>query len=102
MYAARSKITALEAEIATLKRKVQDAQADKEHFEAKLNARMVNKDKDLAAKDEEIAELKHQLFEAHDKNESLEIDLEAKRVKAETAEEARKRPRRRVISALLR
>ncbi|MFS8003161.1 hypothetical protein Hanom_Chr13g01210651 [Helianthus anomalus] len=31
------------------------------------------------------------LFEAHDKNESLEIDLEADRVKAETAEEAKKK-----------
>ncbi|KAM0046134.1 hypothetical protein Hdeb2414_s0009g00312381 [Helianthus debilis subsp. tardiflorus] len=52
---------------------------------------MESKDKDLAAKDVEIAELKRQLFEAHDKNESLEIDLEAERVKAETAEEAKKK-----------
>ncbi|KAJ0752334.1 hypothetical protein HanPI659440_Chr09g0323141 [Helianthus annuus] len=91
MYAARSKITDLEAEIATLKGKVEEAQADKERFEAELNARMVNKDKDLAAKDVEIAELKRRLFEAHDKNESLEIELEAERVKAETAEEAKKK-----------
>ncbi|KAL9992679.1 hypothetical protein Hdeb2414_s1140g00985151 [Helianthus debilis subsp. tardiflorus] len=67
MYAARSKITNLEAEIATLKGKVDEAQADKERVE--VNARMVNKDKDLAAKD---------------------IDLEAERVKVETAEEAKK------------
>ncbi|KAM0025605.1 hypothetical protein Hdeb2414_s0021g00576531 [Helianthus debilis subsp. tardiflorus] len=78
MYVARSKITDLEAEIATLKGKVEEAQADKERFEAELNARMANKDKDLAAMDVEIAELKRRLFEAHDKNESLEIDLEAK------------------------
>ncbi|KAJ0693082.1 hypothetical protein HanPI659440_Chr15g0593151 [Helianthus annuus] len=52
---------------------------------------MVNKDKDLAAKDVEIAELKCRLFEAHHKNESLEIDLEAERVKVETAEEAKKK-----------
>ncbi|KAM0055177.1 hypothetical protein Hdeb2414_s0006g00203041 [Helianthus debilis subsp. tardiflorus] len=88
MYAARSKITDLEAEIATLKGKVEEAQADKECVE--LNARIVNKDKNLAAKDVEIAELKRLLFEAHDKNESLEIDLEAESVKAEIAEEAKK------------
>ncbi|KAM0057781.1 hypothetical protein Hdeb2414_s0005g00162461 [Helianthus debilis subsp. tardiflorus] len=88
MYAARSKITDFEAEIATLKGKVEEAQADKER--AELNACMVNKDKDLAAKDVEIAELKRRLFEAHDKNESLEIDLEAERVKAETAKEAKR------------
>ncbi|MFS8004452.1 hypothetical protein Hanom_Chr13g01225971 [Helianthus anomalus] len=77
MYAARSKITDLEAENATLKGKVEEAQADKERVEVELNARIVNKDKDLAAKDVEIAELKRRLFGAHDKNESLEIDLEA-------------------------
>ncbi|KAJ0680722.1 hypothetical protein HanPI659440_Chr16g0627531 [Helianthus annuus] len=91
MYAARSKITDLEAEISTLEGKVEEAQADKERFEAELNARMVNKDKDLAAKDVEIAELKRRLFEAHDKNESLEIDLEAERGMAETAEEVKKK-----------
>ncbi|MFS7921328.1 hypothetical protein Hanom_Chr03g00235511 [Helianthus anomalus] len=76
MYVARSQITDLEAEIATLKGKVQEAQADKERVEAELNARVESKDKDLAAKDVEIAELKH---------------LEAERVKAETAEEAKKK-----------
>ncbi|KAM0021182.1 hypothetical protein Hdeb2414_s0011g00359491 [Helianthus debilis subsp. tardiflorus] len=70
MYAARSKITKLEAEIATLKGTFKEAQADKERVE--------------------IAELKRRLFTADDKNESLEIDLEAKRVKAETAEEAKR------------
>ncbi|MFS7903717.1 hypothetical protein Hanom_Chr01g00027311 [Helianthus anomalus] len=84
MYAARSIITDLETDIATLKGKVEEDQADKERIE------IVNKDKDLAAKDVEIAELKRRLFEAHDKNESLEIDLEAERVKAKTAEEAKK------------
>ncbi|KAJ0669256.1 hypothetical protein HanPI659440_Chr17g0698941 [Helianthus annuus] len=88
MYASCSKITDLEAQIATLKGKVEEVPADKDRVEAELNAR---KDKELAAKDVEIAELKRQLFEAHDKNESLEIDLEAERVKAETAEEAKKK-----------
>ncbi|KAJ0640320.1 putative intermediate filament, rod domain, coil 1B [Helianthus annuus] len=91
MYAARSKITDLEAQIATLKGKVEEVQADKGRVEAELNVRVESKDKDLAAKDVEIAELKCRLFEAHDQNESLEIDLEAERVKAETAEEAKKK-----------
>ncbi|MFS7935461.1 hypothetical protein Hanom_Chr05g00403731 [Helianthus anomalus] len=90
MYVACSKINDLEAEIATLKGKVAEAQADKERVEAELNARVENRDKDLAAKDVEIAELKRRLFEAHDKNESLEIDLEAERVKAKTVEEAKR------------
>ncbi|MFS7977807.1 hypothetical protein Hanom_Chr10g00908271 [Helianthus anomalus] len=90
MYAARTKITNLEAEVANLKGKVEEAQADRERIEVEFSARMVNKDKDLAAKDVEIAELKHRLFEAYEKSESLEIDLEAERVKAETAEEARR------------
>ncbi|KAF5810498.1 hypothetical protein HanRHA438_Chr04g0179901 [Helianthus annuus] len=85
MYAARSKITDLEAQIATLKGKVEEVEADKGHVE------VASKDKDLAAKDVEIAELKRRLFEAIDKNESLEIDLEAERVKADTAEEAKKK-----------
>ncbi|KAJ0779818.1 hypothetical protein HanPI659440_Chr06g0230721 [Helianthus annuus] len=91
MYGARSKITDLEAEIATLKGKVEEVQADEERVEAELNARVENRDKDLAAKNVKIAELKRRLFEAQDKNESLEIDLEAERVKAETAEEAKKK-----------
>ncbi|KAF5774912.1 putative intermediate filament, rod domain, coil 1B [Helianthus annuus] len=74
MYAARTKITNLEAEVATLKVKVEEAQADRERVEVELNARIVNKDKDLAAKDVEIAELKRRLFEVHDKSESLEIE----------------------------
>ncbi|MFS7987105.1 hypothetical protein Hanom_Chr11g01018461 [Helianthus anomalus] len=88
MYVARSKITNLEAQIATLKGKVEEVQADKDRVEAELNMR---KDKELAAKDVEIAEIKHRLFEAHDKNESLEIVLEAERVKADTADEAKKK-----------
>ncbi|MFS7921319.1 hypothetical protein Hanom_Chr03g00235401 [Helianthus anomalus] len=76
MYAARSQITDHESEIATIKGRVKEAQADKERVEAELNARVESKDKDLAAKDVEIAELKH---------------LEAERVKAETAEEAKKK-----------
>ncbi|MFS7912340.1 putative intermediate filament, rod domain, coil 1B [Helianthus anomalus] len=89
MYVARSKITDLETQIATLKGKVEEVEADKGRVE--LNAQVASKDKDLAAKDAEIAELKLQLYEAHDKNESLEIDLEAERVKAATAEEAKQK-----------
>ncbi|MFS7915730.1 putative intermediate filament, rod domain, coil 1B [Helianthus anomalus] len=91
MYATRSKINDLEAQIATLKKKVEDVEGDKEHVEAELKAQVASKDKDLKAKDNEIAELKHRLHEAIDKNESLEIDLEAERVKAATAEEAKQR-----------
>ncbi|KAM0043957.1 hypothetical protein Hdeb2414_s0010g00347511 [Helianthus debilis subsp. tardiflorus] len=87
MYAARSKITGLEAQSATLKGNVEEVHADKERTEAELNAR---KDKELVAKDVEIAELKRRLFEAIDKKESLEIDLEAEKVKADTTEEAKK------------
>ncbi|KAM0049840.1 hypothetical protein Hdeb2414_s0008g00290681 [Helianthus debilis subsp. tardiflorus] len=91
MYAARAKITDLEAQIATLTKKVEDVGAEKEHVEAELKAQVVSKDKDLAAKHVEIAELKRRLHEQTDKNESLEIDLEAERVKAATAEEAKQR-----------
>ncbi|KAM0061670.1 hypothetical protein Hdeb2414_s0004g00138891 [Helianthus debilis subsp. tardiflorus] len=90
MYAARTKITNLEAQVATLKGKVEEAQADRERVEVELSARIVNKDKDLSVKDVEIAELKHRLFEAHEKSESLEINLETERVRADTAEEAKK------------
>ncbi|KAM0009393.1 hypothetical protein Hdeb2414_s0009g00308071 [Helianthus debilis subsp. tardiflorus] len=82
-------VTDLEAEIATLKGKVEDAQADRGRVEVEFL--VANKDKDLAAKDIEIAELKRRLFEARDRNESLEIDLETERVKAETVEEAKKK-----------
>ncbi|KAJ0796761.1 hypothetical protein HanPI659440_Chr04g0166031 [Helianthus annuus] len=58
MYAARSKITDLEAQIATLKGKVEEVEADKGRVETELNAQVASKDKDLAAKDVEIAELK--------------------------------------------
>ncbi|MFS7977632.1 hypothetical protein Hanom_Chr10g00906281 [Helianthus anomalus] len=71
MFAARSKITDLEAQIATLKKKVEDVEADKEHVE------VASRDKDLAAKDVEIAELKRHLHEQIEKNEFLEIGLEA-------------------------
>ncbi|MFS7944520.1 hypothetical protein Hanom_Chr06g00513121 [Helianthus anomalus] len=89
MYAARSKLTDLEAQIASLKGKVEKVEADKGR--AELNAQVASKDKDLAAKVVEIAELKRRLFEAHDTNESLEIDLEAERVKVATAEEAKQK-----------
>ncbi|KAJ0501510.1 hypothetical protein HanHA300_Chr11g0401611 [Helianthus annuus] len=91
MYAARAKITDLEAQNATLTKKVEDIEADKERFEAELKAQVASKDKDLHAKDVEIAKLKRRLREQTDKSESLEIDLEAERVKATTAEEAKQR-----------
>ncbi|MFS7909210.1 hypothetical protein Hanom_Chr01g00092021 [Helianthus anomalus] len=72
MFAARSKITDLETQNATLTKKVEDVKADKERVE------VASKDKDLHAKDVEIAELKRKLREQTDKSESLEIDLEAK------------------------
>ncbi|MFS7946515.1 hypothetical protein Hanom_Chr06g00537161 [Helianthus anomalus] len=80
MYASCTKITNLEAEVPTLKGKVEEAQADRERVE----------NKDLAAKDVEIARLKRRLFEAHEKSESLEIDLVAEKVRVDTAKEARK------------
>ncbi|MFS8004125.1 hypothetical protein Hanom_Chr13g01222011 [Helianthus anomalus] len=91
MYGARSKITDLEAQVATLTKKVEDAEADKERVEAELKVQVASKDKDINAKDVEIAELKRRLREQTDKSESLEIDLEAERVKVATAEEAKQR-----------
>ncbi|KAM0071735.1 hypothetical protein Hdeb2414_s0001g00028601 [Helianthus debilis subsp. tardiflorus] len=73
-----------------MKGKVEEAQADRERGEVELSAQVLNKNKDLAAKDVEIAELKRRLFKAHEKSESLEIDLAAEKVRADTAEEARK------------
>ncbi|MFS7945582.1 hypothetical protein Hanom_Chr06g00525971 [Helianthus anomalus] len=84
-------ITDLESQTATLTKKVEDLEADKERIEAELKAQVASKDKDLRAKDVEIAELKRCLLEQTDKNESLEIDLEAERVKAANAEEAKKK-----------
>ncbi|KAJ0749636.1 hypothetical protein HanLR1_Chr05g0172331 [Helianthus annuus] len=66
MYVARSKITDLEAQIATLTKKVEDVGADKEHVEAELQAQVASRDKDLVAND-------------------------AERVKVATAEEAKQR-----------
>ncbi|XP_022030346.2 myosin-6-like [Helianthus annuus] len=91
MYAVRTKITDLEAQNATLMKKVEDVEADKERAEAKLKAQLASKDKDLHAKDVEITELKRRLREQTDKSESLETDLEAERVKAATAEEAKQK-----------
>ncbi|MFS8024593.1 hypothetical protein Hanom_Chr16g01465011 [Helianthus anomalus] len=56
---------------------------------------MLSKDKDLATNDVEIAELKRRLQEQVDKSKSLEIDLEAEKSKAATAEEAKRRLKRR-------
>ncbi|XP_021996360.1 myosin-6-like [Helianthus annuus] len=91
MFAARSKITDLEAQNATLTKKVEDVEADKERVEAELKVQVASRDKDLHAKDVEIAELKRRLHEQTDKSESLEIDLEAERVKAAIAEEAKQK-----------
>ncbi|KAJ0781602.1 hypothetical protein HanPI659440_Chr06g0251121 [Helianthus annuus] len=68
MSVACTKITNVESKVATLKGKVEDAQADRERVEVELSMRIVNKDKDLAAKDVEIVELKRRLFEAHEKS----------------------------------
>ncbi|KAM0043714.1 hypothetical protein Hdeb2414_s0010g00344481 [Helianthus debilis subsp. tardiflorus] len=80
MYATRSKITDLEAQNATLTKKVEDVEVDKERVEAELKAQVASKDKDLHAKDVEIAELKRRLREQTDKSESLDIDLEAEKM----------------------
>ncbi|KAM0040571.1 hypothetical protein Hdeb2414_s0012g00395531 [Helianthus debilis subsp. tardiflorus] len=94
-FAAQNKIVDLEAKIAELTTKVEDAQVDmvaKQHMEVELaetKVQLTSKDRDLQAKDIEIAELKRRLNEQIDKCESLEIDLEAEKVKAATAEEAR-------------
>ncbi|KAJ0469284.1 hypothetical protein HanIR_Chr14g0706251 [Helianthus annuus] len=94
-FAARNKIVDLEAKVAELTAKIEDAQAEKaakQQMEVELaetKVQLSSKDKDLQAKDVEIAELKRRLNEQIDKCESLEIDLEAEKVKAATAEEAR-------------
>ncbi|KAF5790577.1 hypothetical protein HanXRQr2_Chr09g0384821 [Helianthus annuus] len=61
MYAARNKITDLEAQITTLTKKVEDVGADKERVKAELQPRVASRDKYLRAKDVEIAEFKHRL-----------------------------------------
>ncbi|KAJ0450138.1 hypothetical protein HanRHA438_Chr15g0690351 [Helianthus annuus] len=94
-YAARQKIVDLEAKVADLTSKVEEAHGEKtakQQMEVELSEAKVqlsSKDRDLHAKDVEIAELKRRLNEQIDRCESLEIDLEAERVKAATAEEAR-------------
>ncbi|KAJ0714990.1 hypothetical protein HanPI659440_Chr13g0495711 [Helianthus annuus] len=94
-YALRQKIVDLEAKVADLTSKVEEAQGDraaKQQIEVELTEAKVqlsNKDNDLQAKDVEIAELKRRLNEQIDRCESLEIDLEAEKVKAADAEEAR-------------
>ncbi|KAM0037176.1 hypothetical protein Hdeb2414_s0014g00435141 [Helianthus debilis subsp. tardiflorus] len=91
MYAARSKITELEGQVADLKKKVENAQADREQAETELKAQIAGKDRDLFAKDVEIAELKRRLREQIERSESLEIDLEAEKSKVATAEEAKQK-----------
>ncbi|KAJ0744586.1 hypothetical protein HanPI659440_Chr10g0389321 [Helianthus annuus] len=91
MYAARSKITELEGQVAELKKKAENAQAAKEQAEAELKAQISGKDRDLSAKDVEIAELKRRLHEQIERSESLEIDLEAEKSKSATAEEAKQK-----------
>ncbi|KAL9999787.1 hypothetical protein Hdeb2414_s0461g00898901 [Helianthus debilis subsp. tardiflorus] len=94
-YVDRQKIVDLEAKIAELTAKVEEAHGEKavkQQLEVELSVAKVqfsSKDRDLQAKDVEIAELKRRLNEQIDKCESLEIDLEAEKVKAATAEEAR-------------
>ncbi|MFS7994477.1 hypothetical protein Hanom_Chr12g01106521 [Helianthus anomalus] len=91
MYAARSKITDLEGQVADLKKKAESAQADREQAETELKAQVASKDKDLFSKDVEIAELKRRMREQIEKSESLEIDLEAEKSKVATAEEAKQK-----------
>ncbi|KAJ0798623.1 hypothetical protein HanLR1_Chr00c2834g0858811 [Helianthus annuus] len=91
MYAARSKITELEGQVADLKKKAEDAQVVKEQTEAEFKAQISSKDRDLSAKDVEIAELKRRLREQIERSESLEIDLEAEKSKAATADEAKQK-----------
>ncbi|KAM0042602.1 hypothetical protein Hdeb2414_s0010g00331671 [Helianthus debilis subsp. tardiflorus] len=99
-FAARNKITDLEAQNATLSKKVEDLAAKKEHAEAKFKAQVSGKDKELAAKDVEIVELKRRLREQVDRSEYLEIDLEAEKGKVATTEEARQKAKEaRVISS---
>ncbi|KAF5816833.1 hypothetical protein HanXRQr2_Chr02g0045931 [Helianthus annuus] len=101
MYAARSKISELEGQVADLKTKVENAQAVKEQAEAELKAQISGKDRDLYAKDVEIAKLKRRLREQIERSESLEIDLEAEKSKVATAEEAkRKAEEARAISTI--
>ncbi|KAF5822517.1 hypothetical protein HanXRQr2_Chr01g0027441 [Helianthus annuus] len=94
-YAARQKIVDLEAKIAELTSKVEEAHGEKavrQQLEVELSEAKVQlsgKDRDLQAKDVEIDDLKRRLNEQIDKCESLEIDLGAEKVKAATAEEAR-------------
>ncbi|MFS7995854.1 hypothetical protein Hanom_Chr12g01122951 [Helianthus anomalus] len=107
MFSMRTKITNLEARIEELKKseadykdKYEEAKSHRERIEGllvDLSAQIISKDRDLTSKDAEIAELKRRLREAQEgleaekqKNESMEIDLAAEKVKAETAEEARK------------
>ncbi|KAJ0804647.1 hypothetical protein HanPI659440_Chr02g0040481 [Helianthus annuus] len=90
MFATRTKITNLEAEVESLKENYEQAKSDRKRAEVDLNAQILSKDMDLAGKDAKIAELKRRLFEAQVKNETLEIDLATEKVKADTAEEARK------------
>ncbi|MFS7947863.1 hypothetical protein Hanom_Chr06g00553181 [Helianthus anomalus] len=68
-----------------------------EILQVELSKQIISKDKDLAGKDVEIVELQRRLREVQEgleaerqKSDSLEIDLAAEKVKAETAEEARK------------
>ncbi|KAF5759197.1 hypothetical protein HanXRQr2_Chr16g0738381 [Helianthus annuus] len=104
MYAARTKITNLEARVEELKKfeagykeKYEEAKSWRERIEVDLSAQIISKDRDLAGKDTEIVELKRRLRKAQEvleaeqqKNESLEIDLTAEKVKVDTAEEAHK------------
>ncbi|MFS7899158.1 hypothetical protein Hanom_Chr05g00405331 [Helianthus anomalus] len=98
MFAARTKITNLEARVKELKKS--EADFKDRHKEAKSHrerVEIIRKDRDLANKDAEIVELKHRLCEAQEglkaekqMSDSLEIDLGAEKVRAESAEEARK------------
>ncbi|KAJ0670395.1 hypothetical protein HanOQP8_Chr13g0473691 [Helianthus annuus] len=72
MFAARTKITNLEAQVTGLKKseadfkeKYEEAKSHSERVEVELNAQILCKDRDLAGKDTKIAELKRRLLLLH-------------------------------------
>ncbi|KAM0055877.1 hypothetical protein Hdeb2414_s0006g00211241 [Helianthus debilis subsp. tardiflorus] len=79
MYVVCSKITDLEAQVATLKGKVEEVEADNEHLEAELKAQVASKDKDLAAKDVEIVEITNSIMNATEMDEVVVALIDASR-----------------------
>ncbi|KAF5772053.1 hypothetical protein HanXRQr2_Chr13g0572251 [Helianthus annuus] len=107
MFAARTEITNLKARVEALTKSEADNkdtyEEDKSHrervevLEVEYSQKLIDKDKDLACTDVVITELQRRRRESHEalevekqRGDSLEIELTAEKVKAETAEEARK------------